>query len=77
MVAADIDWPIGVAVGQSGDLYVALRDAGKVVRLTRSGKRLVVLDRLSAPRDPVFDAAGNLHVAETGAGRVLRLAGRF
>jgi len=58
-------------------VYVAQRDAGKVVRLTKGGKKLTILDRLKSPRDPVLDRDGNLYVAETATGRILKLAGRF
>jgi hypothetical protein len=38
---------------------------------------IVVAEGLAGPRDPAFDAAGRLYVAETGAGRVVRFVGAF
>jgi len=32
---------------------------------------------LKTPRDPVFDAKGDLFVAESDAGRILKVTGRF
>lgn len=74
---ADVEVPVGLALGRSGDLYVAQPQIGKVSRIKLDGTRITVIEGLSGPRDPAFDAAGNLHVAETGAGRILRLTGDF
>lgn len=74
---AKVEVPIGLAIGKSGDLYVAQRQAGKVLRVKLDGTRIILIEGLKAPRDPAFDAAGNLYVAETGAGRILRLEGDF
>ena len=75
--AGDAGMPVGIALGQSGDLYMAQRSDGKVVRVRKSGTRLTLLDRLKSPRDPAFDAAGNLLIAETETGRVLKLVGKY
>ena len=65
------------AAEQSGDLYVAQPQAGKVSRVKRDGTRITLIEGLNEPRDPAFDEAGNLFVAETGAGRILRMTGDF
>ena len=41
------------------------------------GTRLTLIEGLNEPRDPAFDDAGNLYVAETGAGRIVRMTGDF
>lgn len=77
VIAANIELPIGVVIGPSGDLYVAARNAGQLLRITLSGNRTVLLDGLKTPRDPAFNAKGELFVAESAAGRVLKVTGRF
>jgi sugar lactone lactonase YvrE len=74
---AEVEDPVGIAVGISGDLYVTQPQAGKVSRIRPVGTRITLLEGLNGPRDPVFDAAGNLYVVETGAGRILRITGDF
>jgi sugar lactone lactonase YvrE len=58
-------------------VYVAEPGAGRVWRLKPGGVEIVVAEGLAGPRDPAFDAAGRLYVAETGAGRVVRFVGAF
>lgn len=74
---AQIDRPVGLALGKSGDLYVAQPQVGKVSRVTSDGRVTVLFEGLNEPRDPVFDAAGNLYFAETMAGRILKVSGKF
>ena len=74
---AIIEDPVGIAIGKSGDLYVAQPQAGKVSRIKMDGTRITLIEGLNEPRDPAFDAAGNLYVAETGAGRILKITGDF
>jgi len=77
VIADKVDLPIGIAIGPSGDFYLAARNAGQLLRISRNGTRTVLLQGLKTPRDPVFDAKGNLYVAESDAGRVLKVTGRF
>jgi hypothetical protein len=65
------------AIGKSGDLYVAQPQAGKVSRIKMDGTRITLIEGLNEPRDPAFDEAGNLYVAETGAGRIIKMTGEF
>ena len=74
---AVVEDPVGIAIGKSGDLYVAQPQAGRVSRVRMDGTRITLIEGLSEPRDPAFDDAGNLFVAETGAGRILKMTGEF
>lgn len=74
---AQIDGAVGIVLGRSGDLYVAQRRAGKFSRIKPDGTRITLLEGLKDPRDPAFDAAGNLYLAETGADRILKLSGDY
>lgn len=74
---ADVEVPVGLVIGKSGDLYVAQPQVGKVSRIKPDGTRVTLMEGLKEPRDPAFDAAGNLYVAESGAGRILKLTGNF
>jgi sugar lactone lactonase YvrE len=72
-----VEGPVGIAIGKSGDLYVAQPQAGKISRVKVDGTRFTLIEGLNEPRDPAFDEAGNLFVAETGAGRILKMTGDF
>ena len=74
---ATVEDPVGVAIGKSGDLYVAQPQAGKVSRVKMDGTIVILIEGLNEPRDPAFDEAGNLFVSETGAGRILKLSGDY
>ncbi|MCP2500659.1 MAG: NHL repeat-containing protein [Deltaproteobacteria bacterium] len=74
---AAVEDPVGVAIGKSGDLYVAQPQAGKVSKVKMDGTRITLIEGLNEPRDPAFDQAGNLFVAETGAGRILKMTGDY
>ncbi len=74
---AEVEDPVGIAIGRSGDLYVAQPQAGKVSRIKRDGRSIVLINGLDGPRDPAFDSAGNLYVAETGLGRILKITGDY
>lgn len=71
---AAVEDPVGI---KSGDLYVAQPQAGMVSRVKMDGTRITLIEGLNEPRDPAFDEAGNLFVAETGAGRILKMTGDF
>jgi hypothetical protein len=76
-VIANVKGPVGLAFGRSGDFYVAQPQARMVSRIKPDGTRLVFIENLAEPRDPVFDSAGNLFLAETAAGRILKFSGDF
>lgn len=77
VAASDVGFAVGVAIGNSGDIYLALRRVGQLLRIRPDGARRVLLEGLRAPRDPVIDAQGNLYLAETEAGRILKLPGHY
>jgi large repetitive protein len=74
---ADIEGPVGLSFGPSGDLYVAQPQAHRVTRIKPDGTKLTLARDLDEPRDPVFDAAGSLYLAETLGGRILKFSGHF
>jgi sugar lactone lactonase YvrE len=76
-LATNVDTPIGLAVGPSGDVYAPESKIGKLIRIKPDGTRLVILEGLARPRDPIFDSSGHLYLAETDANRVLKLSGEF
>ena len=76
-IVAIVEDPIGIAIGRSGDLYVAQPQAGKVSRIKPDGTTILLMEGLNQPRDPAFDKTGNLYLAETGTGLVLKLTGDF
>ena len=59
--------------GVSSRLKSGEPDPGIVASRTEAVSNL--LQGLRGPRDPVFDAAGQLYIAETDSGLVLKLSG--
>jgi len=74
---AQVPRPVGLVLATSGNLYVAQPQVGTISRVAPDGRVTVLLENLKEPRDPAFDAAGDLYFAETLAGRVLKLTGAF
>lgn len=76
--ASGLNGPRMMAVGPEGDLYVAERGAGRIVRLPdrdgdgRADNIEIVANALSAPSSLAFFRDGSLYVGETT--RVLRLS---
>ena len=67
--------PSGVAVDESGNLYVADRDNGRVRRVALDGTITTVAPGggWSAPSAVSVDAAGNVYVVDTGLSKVFRV----
>jgi hypothetical protein len=57
---AKVDRPVGLVFGKRGELYVASPVAGKMSMVKPDGCMVTLLLGLEEPRDPAFDAAGNL-----------------
>jgi sugar lactone lactonase YvrE len=74
---AAVEDPVGIAIGKYGVLYVAQPQAGKVSKVKMDGTIVILIEGLNEPRNPAFDEAGNLFVAETGAGRILKMSGDY
>jgi len=74
---ADVEGPVGLSFGPSGDLYVAQPQAHRVTRIKPNGTKHTFATDLNEPRDPVFDLAGSLYLAETLGGRILKFSGDF
>ena len=74
---AQVPRPVGLVLAKSGNLFVAQPQVGRISRVAPDGRVTVLLENLKEPRDPAFDAAGNLYFAETLAGRVIKLTGEF
>jgi sugar lactone lactonase YvrE len=81
--------PNGLALDARGDLYVSDIAAHRIVKLDRRGRWLVIAGtgeagfggdggpatkaQLNAPHDLLFDAAGNLVIADSGNHRIRRI----
>jgi RHS repeat-associated protein len=63
----------GITVDAGGNVFVADRHAGRVIRIAPDRSRTVVADRLQWPIGLAFDLPARLLIAEEGAGRVVRL----
>ncbi len=46
-VVAEVEVPVGLALGRSGDLYVAQPQVGKVSRIKPDGTRIILLEGLN------------------------------
>lgn len=64
----------GMAVTSAGNLLVADSSDNVVYQFTPSGTRTVFAAGLNAPSDIAIDANGNVFVANTGAGEVVKLS---
>jgi RHS repeat-associated protein len=63
--------PIGVAVDETGAIFVSDREADTVVRLSPGGHRQTLVRHLDDPAGLAFDRDGGLLIAEEGEDRVL------
>src|SRR5262245_59168990 len=81
--------PAAVAVDRTGNLYVADSSAGRILKVSPEGSAVVVagtgvpgnggdgvqaiFSQLNQPTALAVDAAGNLYIAEAGAGRIRKV----
>jgi len=63
----------GVAVDESGAVFVTDAKAGTLLRVAADGRRTIVMERLRHPVGVAVDREGRLVVVEAGKSRVLRL----
>ena len=84
-----IDLPNGLALDSKGDLYISDIGTHRILKRTSSGRLLVIAGtgepgfggddgpatkaRLHAPHDLLFDADGNLLIADTGNQRIRKI----
>lgn len=64
----------GIAVDRAGSVYVAAADEGAVHVFREGGARSVHATGLGSPVGLAFSRSGDLHVADAGGRRVLRVA---
>src|SRR3954453_17061158 len=73
--AAQLNYPVGIAVDSAGNIFYTERDANLIRKVAADGSiSTVPVDSLSSPMGLAFDAAGNLYVAETGANAIRKIA---
>lgn len=82
-------YPNGLALSKNGDLYISDIGTHRILKLTRQGRLVAIAGtgesgfsgdgglatkaQLSTPHDLLFDAAGNLLIADTGNQRIRRI----
>jgi len=72
--SASLDFPEGVVVDSSGNLFIADTNNGRIRRVDAStGLISTVVSNLSAPREVAVDSNGNLFIADTGNDRVRKV----
>jgi len=68
---ATFDGPVQLAEDPDGNLIIAVKNEGKVIRVSPEQTMIeVVLEGLNLPHGIAFDKSGNLYVAEQGSGSI-------
>ena len=89
-IAAQLEYPAGIAIDAGGNIYIADRDAAVVRRISSSGiistyagtgspgytgdGGSAALAQLSGPLGIALDSSGNLYIADTGNSVVRRIS---
>jgi hypothetical protein len=84
-----LEFPNGLTLDRTGDLYISDIGTHRILKLTRQGRLIVIAGtgesgfsgdgglaikaQLNAPHDLLFDAGGNLLLADTGNQRIRRI----
>jgi hypothetical protein len=66
--------PVGVAVGGSGNVFVADGGTNRVVKFDPSGRQLAVFTGFAMPAGAAVDRAGNIYVAEETGLHITKLS---
>jgi uncharacterized protein (TIGR03437 family) len=64
-IAAQLSFPMGIAVDAAGNVFVADRDASVVRKIAANGTISTVAAQLNGPCGVAVDTAGNLYIADT------------
>ncbi len=73
--AAQLNYPVGIAVDAAGNVFYTERDANAIRKIAANGIITTLpVDGLSSPMGLTFDASGNLYVADTGSNTVRKIA---
>jgi DNA-binding beta-propeller fold protein YncE len=73
-LAAELNYPVGIAVDPSGNIYYAERDGGVIRRISPAGVITPFpVEGLVRPMGMTFDRAGNLYIADTAANVVRKV----
>jgi len=73
-VASGFEWPAGIALDSTGDLFVTDYLAGTVVKIAPDGDQTTIASGLSLPNGIAVDSAGDVFVTEVGPGAVVKIA---
>ena len=71
-VQAQLRWPIGVAVDNDGNVYIADQGNDRIRRVDALGNITTIAARLNTPKGVTVDGVGNLFIADTENHRIRR-----
>lgn len=78
LLATDLNEPAGLALDNSGNVYVAnhgggMTRQGNIVKITPGGEVQLFVEELDGPTALAFDTQGDLYVSEFHGNRILRI----
>jgi len=71
--AAQLNAPRGLAIDNSGNLYIADSGNNEVRKITPAGLILPVATQLNNPRSVATDAQGSVYIADSGNNRIVKV----
>jgi hypothetical protein len=66
VVASGLNYPTGIAVDSSGNLYTCAYRLNEVIKIAPNGAQSVLFQNLNAPRAVAVDNTGDIFVSENG-----------